>query len=151
MGDQSVFRPFREGFRWEGVETHAYKDDGTALFKHITRQNLFAHDQLSCELRYFEMAPNGHSTLERHQHVHAVMILRGRGDVLVGRAVHAAETYDLVIIPPSSWHQFRATRGEPFGFLCMVNAARDRPVPPTEVQLRELRRTPAVAAFLDET
>jgi quercetin dioxygenase-like cupin family protein len=146
-----VFRRFGEGFGWDGVETRPYKDDGAARFKDITRRNLFVHEHLACELRYFEMAPRGHSTLERHQHVHAVMILRGRGDVLVGHMVRAVETYDLVTIPPMTWHQFRATHGEPFGFLCMVNTARDRPVLPTEAELRELRRTPAVAAFLDPT
>jgi quercetin dioxygenase-like cupin family protein len=150
MGDQSRVRPFREGFRWKDVESRAYKEDGAAVFRDITRQTLFATDQLSCELRYFEMEPNGHSTLECHQHVHAVMILRGRGEVLVGHAVQAAETYDLVTIPSMTWHQFRATRGEPFGFLCMVNADRDRPRVPTEAEIQALRSTPTVAAFLDQ-
>ncbi len=38
---------------------------------------------------------------------------------------------------------------EPFGFLCMVNATRDRPVLPTEDELARMRANPAVAAFLD--
>lgn len=32
----------------------------------------------------FEVSPGGHSTLERHQHVHAVMILPGTGRCSVG-------------------------------------------------------------------
>ncbi len=48
-----------------------------------------------------------------------------------------------------TWHQFRATRGEPLGFLCMVDAVRDRPQLPTEEDLAALRRDPAVARFLD--
>jgi hypothetical protein len=48
-----------------------------------------------------------------------------------------------------TWHQFRATAGEAFGFLCMVNAERDRPRLPDDDDLRELRRNPAIAAFLD--
>ena len=39
--------------------------------------------------------------------------------------------FDLVTIPSWTWHQFRATDGEPLGFLCMVNAERDRPQLPT--------------------
>ena len=39
--------------------------------------DLFHDDALACELRYFEIAPGGHSTLERHDHLHSVMIIRG--------------------------------------------------------------------------
>ena len=46
---------------------------------------------LGCELRYFEMAPGGYSTLERHEHMHAVMILRGHGHCLLGGEVRAVE------------------------------------------------------------
>jgi hypothetical protein len=35
------------------------------------------------------------------------------------------------------------------GFLCMVNAERDKPQLPTEDDLAALRANPAVAAFLD--
>jgi hypothetical protein len=48
-----------------------------------------------------------------------------------------------------AWHQFRASRGEPMGFLCMVNAERDKPQLPTPEQLDRLRADPHVAAFLD--
>jgi hypothetical protein len=47
-----------------------------------------------------------------------------------------------------TWHQFRATRGEPLGFLCMVNAARDKPQLPSPEDLAKLERNAAVAAFL---
>ena len=56
---------------------------------------------------------------------------------------------DLVFIPPLTWHQFRASGGGPFGFLCMVNAERDKPQLPSEDELRRLRQDPAIAAFLD--
>ena len=88
---------------------------------------LFSDPELHGELRYFEVAAGGFSTLERHQHMHAVLILRGRGHCLVGDEVRSLETRDLVTVPPLTWHQFRATKGEPLGFLCMVNARRDKP------------------------
>jgi mannose-6-phosphate isomerase-like protein (cupin superfamily) len=137
-----------KGYRWEGVEELPYKEDGRALFKSITRQVLFADPQLSGELRYFEMAAGGFSTLERHEHMHAVLILRGRGHCLVGEEVRAVETRDLVTVPAMTWHQFRATRGEPLGFLCMVNAARDKPQLPSPEDLAKLARNAAIAAFL---
>jgi S-methyl-1-thioxylulose 5-phosphate methylthiotransferase len=136
------------GYRWEGVEELPYKEDGRALFKSITRQVLFADPQLDGELRYFEMAPGGFSTLERHEHMHAVLILRGRGHCLVGEEVSAIETRDLVTVPAMTWHQFRATRGEPLGFLCMVNAARDKPQLPSPEDLAKLTRNAKIAAFL---
>jgi quercetin dioxygenase-like cupin family protein len=149
MDDGLSFRPAQGGFRWEGVELLAYKEDGSAPFKAITRQVLFQDPALGCELRYFEMQPGGHSTLERHEHVHAVMIFRGRGTCLVGNAVRKVSAPDLVYIPPMTWHQFRASKGEPFGFLCMVNAARDKPLLPSEAELAQLKSDPAIAAFLE--
>jgi hypothetical protein len=61
MDDTALFRAALEGFRWEGVDQLAYKEDTTAGFKAITRQVLFANPELSCELRYFEIAPGGFS------------------------------------------------------------------------------------------
>jgi quercetin dioxygenase-like cupin family protein len=147
--DNPLIRSFAEDFSWDCVGRMPYKEEGAAPFKAIARQILFDNPDLACELRYFEMAPGGHSTLERHGHVHAVMILRGRGHCLLGNAVHAVKPYDLVTIPPWTWHQFRATEGEAFGFLCMVNATRDRPQLPSAEELRLLRADPGIASFLD--
>ena len=144
----SLFRAFLGPFRWAATELMAYKEEGSAPFKAITRQLLHADPQLGCELRYFEMAPGGYSTLERHEHIHAVMILRGHGHCLVGDTVRAVAPYDLITIPSWTWHQFRATQGEPFGFLCMVNVARDRPVLPDPAERAALEADPRIAAFL---
>nr|WP_294516338.1 cupin domain-containing protein [uncultured Rhodopila sp.] len=143
-----LFRPAREGFRWEAVAHQPYKQDGSAPFKDISRQVLFHQDDLGCELRYFEMDAGGYSTLERHDHAHAVMILRGRGECLLGTEVRRVKQFDLVSIPSMVWHQFRATNNEPLGFLCMVNVLRDRPQLPTAADLDRMRDEPAVARFL---
>ena len=142
------FRAFDGNYRWDDVGLLAYKEEGAAPFKAITRQVLFQDSELRCELRYFEVAPGGYSTLERHQHTHGVMILRGEADVLVGGEVRAVKTHDLVRIPPMTWHQFRTRGEEPMGFLCMVNVERDKPQLPTDADLETLRRNPAVATFL---
>jgi mannose-6-phosphate isomerase-like protein (cupin superfamily) len=109
---------------------------------------LFCDPELQSELRYFEMAPGGFSSLERHQHMHAVLILRGRGHCLVGDEVRPVETRDLVTVPAMTWHQFRATQGEPLGFLCMVNATRDKPQLPSAGDLAKLKADAKIAAFL---
>jgi mannose-6-phosphate isomerase-like protein (cupin superfamily) len=146
-GERTIHRKARD-YRWEGVEELPYKEDERALFKSITRQVLFCDPELQSELRYFEMAPGGFSSLERHRHMHAVLILRGRGHCLVGDEVRPVETRDLVTVPAMTWHQFRATQGEPLGFLCMVNATRDKPQLPSAGDLAKLKADARIAAFL---
>lgn len=148
MSDWTLRRQEAE-CRWEDTDVLAYKEDGSAPFRAIARQTLFDDPSLQCQLRYFEVAPGGYSTLERHEHTHAVMILRGSGRCLVGDAVHTVALHDLVRIPAMTWHQFRAGADEPLGFLCMVNNERDRPQLPTAADLADLRQNPAIAAFLD--
>jgi len=143
-----LFRAAQDGFRWDAVAHQLYKQDGSAPFKDISRQVLFHDESLACELRYFEVAAAGYSTLERHGHAHAVMILRGHGECLLGETIQPVKPLDLVTIPAWTWHQFRATEAEPLGFLCMVNAHRDRPQLPTPEELARLQRNPAVAGFL---
>jgi quercetin dioxygenase-like cupin family protein len=136
-------------FRWEQVDLRRYKEETAAPFKAITRQTLFSDPRLAGELRYFEIDELGYSTLERHEHMHAVMILRGRGEALVGGKVLEVSEHDLVTIPPWTWHQFRAATDEKLGFLCMVNAERDRPQLPTAEELAAMRGDERVARFLD--
>ncbi len=114
-------------FHWQGVAVLAYKQDGSSPFKDVTRQVLFDSSDPPAQLRYFEVAPGGFTTLERHNHVHAVMVIRGRGQCLVGDRVHEIGLHDLVDVPPMTWHQFHAATDEPLGFLCLVAAERDRP------------------------
>jgi quercetin dioxygenase-like cupin family protein len=136
-------------FRWKDVPVLAYKQDGGTHFRSITRQVLFDEGGTAgAQLRYFEIAPGGHSTLERHDHGHSVMVLRGRGRALVGREIHSLGVNDLIRVPPRTWHQFRAARGEPLGFLCLVRSERDRPRRPTAAELSALRADRRVGAFV---
>ena len=127
-------RPVRHhtgAFHWEGVDVLQYKQEGTAPFKDVTRQVLFDDPALATQLRYFEVAPGGWTTLERHEHVHNVMVIRGRGRCRIGDRIHDLAPNDLVSVPPLAWHQFLAAADEPLGFLCLVNRERDRPQLPT--------------------
>ena len=47
-----------------------------------------------------------------------------------------------------TWHQFRASTGEPLGFLCMVDATRDKPQLPSAADMAELETDAKIAAFL---
>ena len=133
---------------WQSVSVLNYKEEGHH-FSRITRQVLYdGCPELPCQLRYFEIAVGGHSSLEHHEHLHLVFIVRGEGDVLVGNEVQRVSEKDLVTIPGNTWHQFQADRGVPLGFLCLVNVDRDRPSLPTKEDLESLRRDPRVAAFI---
>jgi mannose-6-phosphate isomerase-like protein (cupin superfamily) len=134
-------------FGWENVPVLSYKEGGP--YKDVTRQVLFeGADSLPVQWRYFEVQPGGHSTLERHEHIHWVLILRGRGACLVGEEITDIAEHDLVEIRPMQWHQFRAAEDAPLGFLCLVAADRDRPQLPTADDLAALRQDAKVAAFI---
>jgi hypothetical protein len=47
-----------------------------------------------------------------------------------------------------TWHQFRATKGESLGFLCLVNTERDKPQRPDERDAAALRALPGVRDFI---
>jgi S-methyl-1-thioxylulose 5-phosphate methylthiotransferase len=127
-------------FRWEGVDVREYKQEGTAPFKDVTRQVLFEAEGLPAQLRYFEVAAGGWTTLERHEHVHAVMVIRGKGQALVGDRAYDIAMHDLVSVPPMTWHQFHASPDEPLGFLCLVACNRDRPQLPAAHEVEGLSK-----------
>ena len=134
-------------FRWEQVDLLAYKDGGP--YKNVTRQILFeGQDTLPAQWRYFEVAPGGHSTLERHEHLHNVLILRGQGQCMVGDEIANISEHDLIHVPTQTWHQFRAAEDAPLGFLCLVSESRDKPQLPTEEDLKHLRQNPKTANFI---
>lgn len=144
----TVHRRFREGFFWDEVDVLLYKPAGER-FRDVTRQVLFdAPHGLHCQVRYFEIGPGGHTTLERHTHTHAVLILRGEGRVLVGSTIHDVAPFDLIEVPSRTWHQLRANDEQPLGFVCVVDRDRDRPELPHEGDLAELRAHDRVAAFI---
>src|SRR5690606_20867730 len=115
MNDSTIHKAL-PAFPWGRVDTLRNNAEGCGTVSDVTRQVLFGGDAMRCEWRYFEVAPGGYTTLERHEHAHAVMILRGRGQCLVGDRVHTVGERDLVAVPPLAWHQFRADPDAPLGF-----------------------------------
>src|SRR5882724_5041658 len=84
MDDRSKVLKF-SGFRWDGVPVREYKT-GDVPYRDVTRQTLLGEaageEPFRFVTRYFEIQPDGYSTLERHQHPHAVVVIRGRGRVM---------------------------------------------------------------------
>jgi quercetin dioxygenase-like cupin family protein len=144
---EPVVRRATAAGRWEAVDVLRYKQEGEAPFEGVTRQVLF-EDAGGAQWRYFEVAAAGHTTLERHEHPHAVMVLHGGGRCLVGDRIYELAERDLVCVPPLTWHQFRAHDNAPLGFLCLVSRERDRPQLPTAEELARLRADPRIGAFI---
>jgi quercetin dioxygenase-like cupin family protein len=138
--DRPLVRKHTGDFHWQQVDVLAYKQEGAAPFKDVTRQVLFESQDPPAQLRYFEVAPGGHTTLERHNHVHAVMVIRGKGQCLVGDKAYDISLHDLVNVPPMTWHQFHAAKDDPLGFLCLVSSERDRPQLPATEEVEAIRK-----------
>lgn len=131
-GNHSKVIRFKDGFDWADVPLENYKAD-SATWKGITRRELAGKrgESTKFHVRYFEIQPGGFSTLEKHVHEHVVIPIRGVGEAQAGCYVWKVSFGDVVYVSPSDPHQFRCPTDakEPFGFLCMVNAERDRPTP----------------------
>lgn len=119
-------------FSWQGAADEPYKSDSAASWEGIRRVTLLGPRQhgMDFHVRYFEVAPGGHSSREKHEHEHVVIGWRGQGIVEFDGREEPVKVGDIVYVAPQSVHQFRcaADAQVPFGFLCLVNAERDRPV-----------------------
>ncbi len=141
----SRFLTFQRPFAWDQVEKQPYKADGTG-FAGVDRQVLFGPaDATAFHVRYFELAPGGYSSLEKHQHAHAVICARGRGLAVVGNEVRPMNLMDAVYVSPMTPHQFVNDSDEPFGFFCIVDADRDRPQPVSVEELATLKANSVTA------
>jgi len=111
-----------EGWTWDGAAARAYANGAER------RTLIGAEDGAGqVELRYFRIPAGGASARERHEHEHAVLILHGRAEVLLGEQVHEAGAGDAVFVASGEEHQFRAAGGEDLGFLCTAVVGRRRP------------------------
>jgi quercetin dioxygenase-like cupin family protein len=142
------------GFRWTGVEERAYKpaagNERGMGFRGVTRMTLASPASIPSgfELRYFEFERGGYSSLEKHAHVHFVVALRGKGRAVVGAEVVELEPFDAIYVAPLTPHRWLNRGDEPFGFLCTVDADRDRPQPLDDEEWKSLRENPATAQFV---
>lgn len=143
------FDPASHG--WEGVERKAYAEATAGrYFCGIERQVIIGHHSgsPSIELRYFEVAPGGHSSLEKHRHEHLVIGARGVGRVLIGHEVRELGEKDALYIGPDTPHQFVNQGSAPFGFFCVVAAERDRPRDLDPEEQAAIDRDPAARALV---
>ncbi len=139
----------QEAYRWSGVAVKEYKTDG-GHFLGVIRQTLIGEGEdegaPGFMTRYFEVEPGGYTSLERHEHPHVVIVVRGRAEVILDQRLERVESLDCVYIGPDCLHQFHSVGDEPLGFLCIVDRRRDRPKLADSNDVEWLRRDSKVAA-----
>jgi ribulose-bisphosphate carboxylase large chain len=123
---------FQAGFRWDGRSATAYKENGSLPFRGVARTELIGQhgEQTAFDVRYFEIAPGGYSSLEKHAHTHVVIGVRGAGVLDSRGEQHTIRPFDIGYVPPLAVHQLHNRGDEPFGFLCIVDHDRDKPQSP---------------------
>ena len=111
---------------WEGIEPTDYKNE-PGTWMDVRRHVLFdsAHSQF--QTRAFELAPEGYTSFEKHEHEHCVVVMLGGGRVRLGDAWTEIGSGDVVHVGPWEPHQFVAG-SEGMTILCIVDRERDRPV-----------------------
>ena len=123
----TVYR-HKGNFTWSGVRDEPYKAVGAEWSNIIRRVLIGSHgESAKFHVRYFEILPNGNSSVEQHRHEHVVIGVKGKGQVLTGKTKRDIGYMDTLYISPNTVHQLSNPYSEPFGFLCIVNARRDRP------------------------
>ncbi len=124
--------PALGNFHWKGREDQVYKATHELDFRGVRRVELIGKNGEHCnfELRYFELQPGGYTSLEKHVHTHVLIGARGRGVVVTGDDRHEMRPDDVAYVASLQVHQLRNEGEVPFGFYCIVDRERDRPMPP---------------------
>jgi quercetin dioxygenase-like cupin family protein len=125
---RSTVLPAR-AFRWRGIALERYRALTGAAAVGASRQVLVAGSAgvpIGFDVRYFELASGKRTNFEQHQHAHVVIGLRGAGRVRLGRRWRRLRGLDACYIAPDTPHELHNDLRSPFGFLCIVDAERDR-------------------------
>ena len=122
---------FLDDFRWAHREDRQYKSNEDD-FAHVRRVELIGRhgEQADFDLRYFEIEPGGYTSLEKHLHTHVILTARGRGVLVTDQLREQLSPMDVAYVKPLEVHQLRNEGEEPFGFFCIVDRERDRPMRP---------------------
>ncbi len=113
--------------QWQGIKPNIYKEK-LSNWALIDRFTLVSSQTIKFEVRYFEITHGGCSSLEYHNHAHVVICLKGKGKIRLGDKYRILKYLDIAYIAPNEIHQLSNPYTEPFGFLCIVDAERDKPI-----------------------
>jgi ribulose-bisphosphate carboxylase large chain len=120
---------------WHGNGRAIEPYKGTAAqpdYYGILRQELIGTfgEKTAFDVRYFEIEPGGNSSLEKHVHEHVIIGVRGKGTLVKQGKHFPIHVHDVAYVQPLEVHQLRNNEQEPFGFFCIVDHERDKPMQP---------------------
>ena len=139
----------REGNGWTNTPVAGYTggEPGTVERHTIVgeRKDDSAQPGPALELRYFRLAAGAASRLERHEHEHYVIVGEGRGHAYIDGRMAEVGPQDVVFVGALEAHQFVNAGDEPFGFFCVVTAARDTSQALAPAEIAAIMASPAGA------
>lgn len=119
MGVIHKFTGGDDMFDWDGVRKESYRNDRS---RHVSKREVIGvrDGAEHFSIRYFEIAAGGHTSLDEHAHDHGIVVMRGRGTVLLGNGKYAIGYGDVIYISPYEIHQFENNSEEPLGIICVI-------------------------------
>lgn len=124
--------PMQGEFHWRDRPDQQYKESAQLPFRGVRRVELIGKngERGLFDLRYFELDAQGHTSLEKHLHTHVIIAARGTGELVIDGQSKPMSPMDVAYVPPLAVHQLRNSNDAPFGFFCIVDRDRDRPMSP---------------------
>ncbi len=114
---------WEQDFSWEGTRSRMYQntEDNQVSETWIIGKKEGAEN---FAFRYYQLSPGSHSKEEQHPYDHGILVLQGKGEVLLGDETFDFTRGDVIHIPPDVLHQLVNTGDQPLGFLCVIPARR---------------------------
>ena len=81
------------------------------------------HGAPNFSMRQFEVAPGGHTPLHQHNYEHEVLVLGGRGKLVLsedGKQTREIGEGDTILVPANELHQFQNAGAGVLKFVCLV-------------------------------
>jgi quercetin dioxygenase-like cupin family protein len=101
--------------------TKLLKTPETCCARTTVRQLLTPEgDYRQCEIKLFEMQPDGYSPLHKHPSEHKVLIIEGEGIVFDGKKEASIQSGDVIWTGTNEPHQIKATGKEPLKFIALT-------------------------------
>jgi quercetin dioxygenase-like cupin family protein len=119
MSEIHKFTGSKNKFYWSGVKGLPLEIEG---IQSATKHVLIGEKEGAPNsiMRFFDLAPGGHSKLERHSQEHEVLVIQGKGKVRIGEEEFTVSPFDAVFVEGDELHQFTNPFDEPFGFICVI-------------------------------
>jgi quercetin dioxygenase-like cupin family protein len=103
---------------YSDVPTTAYSDAAPGVIRRVlVGREVGAKDFI---VRYFTVPAGGHTAFDQHEHQHGVVVVQGKGQVLLGGEWHDISVGDAVFTDTNEIHQFKAAGEEQLGFICVI-------------------------------